>query len=243
MSYVVTFEDFTPPKREDGLNWRQVRIEESAVEVGPWTVLETQALSPLDVDSANPLTRSFTTELATLEEGWYRVTYIDLSLDESQPSEPIHNSPTAYLSYLPTVSQVAAIERARTRTSVGEGEGVFSADTRPTANQVSALIHIAAGDVTEETGLELPEAVWRNARNAILYRAAMLIELSYFPEQIDTNRSPYDRFERLYLAKMKTLVKAIEDAAEGGLPGAVDDSQLPSSGGFPTTGITMEGPM
>ena len=54
MSFVVSLADFRPSPRYDATAWTQARIEEGTASVGPWVVLETQNLSPVDADPANP---------------------------------------------------------------------------------------------------------------------------------------------------------------------------------------------
>jgi len=75
--FVRSLEDFTPPKRFDALPFTEASIQESATEDGPWTTLETFAILPIDSDPSDPAERSFTTALATLEEGWYRLLWED----------------------------------------------------------------------------------------------------------------------------------------------------------------------
>lgn len=91
MAVVVSLEDFRPSPRYDSLPWTQARIEEGTASVGPWTVLETQNLSPVDVDPANPAYRNFTTQLGTDEELWYRIVFLDASGDTGLPTFPVQN--------------------------------------------------------------------------------------------------------------------------------------------------------
>ena len=91
MAVVVSLEDYRPSPRYDGLAWTQARIEEGTASAGPWTVLETQNLSPVDSDPANPAYRSFTTQLGTDEELWYRVVFLDASGDVGLPTFPVQN--------------------------------------------------------------------------------------------------------------------------------------------------------
>ena len=195
---VVTFVEFVPPRRFDGIPWNRVRIEEAAAETGPWFPIETVALAPLDSDPASPNSRSFTTDAATQEQGWYRVVFLDETNIESQPSDPLHNVADEGSEYTPTVSQVAALLRARTKDNVGNELGEFTANTRPTANEVAKLIEAARHDVITLVGEDFDPTLWPQARNATLYRAAMFVELSYYPEQINTERSPYIQMKELY---------------------------------------------
>lgn len=91
MPVVVTLEDYRPAPRYDGLPWTDAQIQEAAASTGPWTTLETQALSPVDSDPRNPAYRSFTTALGTAEEQWYRIVFLDAAVATGQPTFPIQN--------------------------------------------------------------------------------------------------------------------------------------------------------
>jgi hypothetical protein len=64
---------FTPPKRFDVVPdpWVNVLIREAAPDSpdGPFTDLETIALSPVDTDPTQPAERQVSTDLATLPAG------------------------------------------------------------------------------------------------------------------------------------------------------------------------------
>lgn len=92
MSYVITLRGFVPPPRYDAVSWTLARIEEGPAPDGPWTVLETLALTP-DPDPSAPARRNLTTSLATIADGgWYRVTFVDALADETSPTDPVRNS-------------------------------------------------------------------------------------------------------------------------------------------------------
>jgi len=80
---IVSLTDYTPEPRFDGLPWTAARIEEASSAGGPWTGIETITLNPVDPDPSDPASRSFTTSLATLTAGWYRIVWIDAALLES----------------------------------------------------------------------------------------------------------------------------------------------------------------
>jgi hypothetical protein len=77
MTYTRSLEDFTPPKRFDNEPFTSVRMQEAEGSGGPWTTLETITIDPVDADPSAPATRSYTTGLATLEEGWLRLEWVD----------------------------------------------------------------------------------------------------------------------------------------------------------------------
>lgn len=166
MAQVITFEDFTPPPRFDGHAWTNVKIEETDdPDTGVWATIDTLTLSPADSDPASPATRSFTTELATdLPDLWYRITFIDGTGDESQPSVPIQNTASAVAPYA-TVAELARILKIRT----------------PTAQQTAAMERVliaAAGEIDSEinlsTGVELASWQLALAAQVNLDRAADL---------------------------------------------------------------------
>jgi len=91
MTQVVTIEDVRPAPRYDGLPWTDAQIQEGTASAGPWVTLETVALSPIDADPRNPIYRNFTTALATADEQWYRIVFVDASASTGLPTAPIQN--------------------------------------------------------------------------------------------------------------------------------------------------------
>jgi len=80
---IVSLTDYIPEPRYDSLPWTHARLEEASSAGGPWTAIETFTLSPVDADPTQPVSRSFTTTLATLGAGWYRIVWVDDALQES----------------------------------------------------------------------------------------------------------------------------------------------------------------
>jgi hypothetical protein len=134
-------------------------------------------------------------------------------------------------SYLPTPTDVARLLRARTKDSHGQELGDWSDDTRPTAEEVSDLIDQALGPVLARIGfLEVPDAdpdayasVIPAARHLVTLGAAMLVEKSYFPEQVASDRSAYT----LYQAEYADCLESLTGEGDGGDGGGA----LPSGGG------------
>lgn len=93
MSQVVSFTDYTPAARYDGIAWTTVIVEEAETAVGPWTTIDTITLDPVDADPTTPQARSLTTDSAsdTLDL-WYRLTFADINDDTGQPTTPVQNS-------------------------------------------------------------------------------------------------------------------------------------------------------
>lgn len=88
MTNVVTLEGYTPARRYDSTPWIAATIEESTSATGPWTLIDTITLSPVDADPRNPKTRSFTTTNAALTNGWYRVAFKDAAT-HTQYADPV----------------------------------------------------------------------------------------------------------------------------------------------------------
>ena len=117
----------------------------------------------------------------------------------------------------PNANEVARLLRARTKDLAGKEAADFTDDTRPTWSEVDDLIDTAEGDVLAQTGTLLSEIDTRAARALVTLRAAMLVELSYFPEQVRSDRSAYVEYKRLYDDGLQALLASI---AEGGGDGA-----------------------
>lgn len=130
---------------------------------------------------------------------------------------PTSNWPTG-------VEAVGAILRARTRDTNGNEVGTFSTETRPTQEQVEGLIYVAVSDLASCVGPDIEEQYWEQAAVIVSYKVAMLVELSYFPEQVATGRSPYEQLKELYTDALACLKAAVLGGGTG-LPG--DPSSLP----------------
>jgi hypothetical protein len=121
----------------------------------------------------------------------------------------------------PTVDQVGALLRARTKLPGGQEVGTFrdapDPPTRPNATQVGALIAEAVEDVTGQIGTpEAGSALETRAQRAAALYAAVLVELSYFPEQAAAGKSPMDTYLKLYNSRMKSLVTFVEQGGDDG---------------------------
>lgn len=119
----------------------------------------------------------------------------------------------------PTVAQVARWIRARTKDDQMREVGTFDDATRPTDIQVEGHIddayalvgtHLPALDTDAMTGL-LPavEAV-------VALGAACVIEKSYWPEQVLSDRSAYAQLEQEYRDALEQLANQAAAASGGG---------------------------
>lgn len=117
--------------------------------------------------------------------------------------------------WAPTVDAVGSLLFARTKDSNGAEVGTFNANTRPTDVQATNLINQAADDVADAVGqatgvTELPADLNDNAAAVAALSAAMLIEAAFYPEQIGTGNSPYDRYEKMYNDRLARLITAAQ---------------------------------
>jgi hypothetical protein len=116
----------------------------------------------------------------------------------------------------PTLLDVAALLRARTKDSAGYEGGTFNDDTRPTSAQVLTLIDQAVADVKAWLGPTPPAEIADAAKVAAALDTACLIELSYYPEQVQSNRSAYPEYKQLLDDKVSQLQAAARGLAPGG---------------------------
>jgi hypothetical protein len=103
---------------------------------------------------------------------------------------------------------------ARTVDDNGRELGTFTAATRPTDTQVTDLINQAADDVADAIGSDIPVDLYENAGNVAALGTAMLVEVSYYPEQVAAGRSPFAAYQSMYKDKLARLTYNVEH--EGG---------------------------
>jgi hypothetical protein len=156
--------------------------------------------------------------------------------------DDFEDSPDRLRTFTPTVAEVAAHLRARTKDSNGNEVGTFNADTRPTDAQVRELIPKGVRRVAAKVGSEICEGnsaerqaeLYEDARDLAAIATAMRIERSYFPEQIGTERSPYNALRDEYKESAEQLAVAVgehcpgseAEAGQSGMP--VSDFPCPS---------------
>lgn len=121
-----------------------------------------------------------------------------------------------------TVDEVAAVVPTRTKAVranedadppyvKGQEIGTFNDDTKPTGEQVELLIVQAITDVTNRVGT-VPEAKEAGGKSPAVIRAAMYVELRYFPEQINDGQSPYERLRELWLDEIEQYTDGFADS-------------------------------
>lgn len=125
--------------------------------------------------------------------------------------------------YTPGLSDVGAVLYTRTRNSAGEEVGTFNSDTEPTDTQVEALIASAVDDIEAEFGSDLPTLDVNGTtidfsdrvKKLAALAAALQVELTYFPEQVAGNKSPYTQLKQQFDERLKRLQVQYEAAIGG----------------------------
>lgn len=207
---VVTLLGYTPPPRFPPVTtpWTSVEWQEApdaAGIPGAWTVIDTQLLDPVDANPEQPARRRLTTLAGTVVQGWYRVVWLDADGNRSEPTAAVRNVPPP--AYRPSVDDVAALEHARTEAG-GVEVGTFTDETIPTVDQVEELITTAVSDVETRVGT-IPDRFADEARRLAAIQAASLIEASYFPSELDSDRSAYRQYTAMYMNGVDALAKRV----------------------------------
>lgn len=224
---IVSFTDYVPTPRYDSLPWTVMQVEESVSADGPWTLIDTVNLAPLDADPSQPQARSFTTHNAQIANGWYRISFKDAA-GTTTYADPVQNVPSAEQPWLPTVRDVGLKLLSRTTDQYGNKLGTFTSTTEPTEADVLGIIRQAALDVADDVGDDIPEGLHDDAANLVALKAAIQIEESYFSEQVNTGRSIHPQLEKNYdrdlvrLQRQATLARegqtSVTDAGPGSSP-------------------------
>ena len=147
----------------------------------------------------------------------------------------------------PTVQDVGDFLRARTQDSDDDEVGTFTDDTRPTEEEVERLIVRAGTMVYSATGsldslaCEGAEQVQAAGKHWVAFLAAMVIELSYFPEQVRSDRSAYAFYKEMWddeTTGFGSLIDAVAECKAGEIepdvPGSDASTAVPDpSWSFP----------
>lgn len=117
--------------------------------------------------------------------------------------------------FSPSVEDLGALMRTRTQEN-GTETGTFGTETRPTADEALGAIRTAADDLAISIGENIPVACFNAAKTLVKYRAAMLIELGFFAEQVREGASMYEAWKELYDEGLQGLINRIQSTeAEG----------------------------
>ena len=117
----------------------------------------------------------------------------------------------------PTVDEVAALLRARTKDNNGVEVGTFNPDTRPTDQGAGELIANAAQAVAGELAADVPIELYGSFSFCTKLYAACLVEKAYFPEQVQSSRSAYDQYWAEYLRAIEALKDRLPTGGDGSL--------------------------
>lgn len=90
------------------------------------------------------------------------------------------------VSITPTADDVAALERTRTNDKDGNDQGTFNSLTTPTDQDVDKLIEQAIYDVVSQLDEAIDPAHYDTLKRAVTLNAAILVEGSFFRDDINT---------------------------------------------------------
>lgn len=120
----------------------------------------------------------------------------------------------------PSVDDVAALLRARTKDASGRELGTFTADTRPTDAEVERLISFAVSKIAARVGWTLPDEATYEATHLAAVVTACEVELSYWPEQVRSDRSAYPMLYQFYQDNIEAFVTFVSSMSPPGSKGA-----------------------
>lgn len=98
----------------------------------------------------------------------------------------------------PTVDDVAALIRARTKDASGNEIGTFTAATRPTDAEVEQLITNGCAKIATFVGWDVPADAQIEANHLAAIVTACEVEQSYWPEQVRTDRSAFAQLWEMF---------------------------------------------
>jgi hypothetical protein len=127
----------------------------------------------------------------------------------------------AEITWACTPEEVAALLRARTKDAQMTETGMWSAETRPSLDQVNEIIALAVSEMSAAIGAAVPDACSSGAQGTVALLAAMLIELSYWPEQVRSDRSAYGEYRALYDKHLVLLQECVQAGGGGADAGGV----------------------
>lgn len=117
MAYARTFENYRPPRRYDDLPFVAADVMESATRDGSYALVEAITLDPVDADPSDPASRDFTTNDATLADGWYIVRWRDGD-GATFDADPVYFPPTTGVAFATSADVSARLGRDLTDAEV-----------------------------------------------------------------------------------------------------------------------------
>lgn len=124
--------------------------------------------------------------------------------------------------WTPETIEVAARMFARVMGETGPVHD-FEIDGRPSRAQAQEAVAEAVSLLAPQVGFDLDVEFHATARTLAILLSAMLLEPSYWPEDIDTPRSAWEQWEKLYETGLAALLVAIGEAGSGDEVGPGDD--------------------
>lgn len=119
----------------------------------------------------------------------------------------------------PTVDDVAALIRARTKDASMNEVGTFTDQTRPTNVEVEQLITNGCAKIASLVGWDVPSDAQAEASHLAAIVAACEVELSYFPEQVRTDRSAYTQLWQMFQDDRQAFVDYVSTLSPAGSVG------------------------
>ena len=134
--------------------------------------------------------------------------------DTTPPVDPI------VVVWRPTVDEVAALLRARTKDASGNEVGTFTDMTRPTDAEVEMLITNGCAKIASLVGWDIPGDAQAEATHLAAIVAACEVETSYYPEQVRTDRSAYQQLWAMFQDDRQAFIDYVAALAPIGAVGA-----------------------
>jgi hypothetical protein len=138
-----------------------------------------------------------------------------------------------------TPDDVAALLPQRTKGEFGK-DGEFTADGTPTKAQVERIIKQAASRIAGKLNVTEADDICSDgpielANEVHALRAAMMVELTYFANQLRTDQSPYEKLKEEYQEGLKDLLVDYEDQCGDSTGEGLGGEKMPK-GNFPRSG-------
>lgn len=216
---IVSLEDFTPGERFDGLPWTLARFEEAASSAGAFTALETinlatgPGVSPagLDSDPTEPASRGFTTALATLSEGYYRIVFIDAAGHEQEVGPVFSDSRVQAYTSVQAVRRVLSPDGDR---DAKLGTAAWLSD-----NEIEEAIEDAATEINGRLAPRydlpfetIPPLVETLNRDIAAYLATLTYRRGTPIPDSDPVALRYDRAQKLLTSAAKGDLQLVDEA-------------------------------
>lgn len=118
----------------------------------------------------------------------------------------------------PSVADVGAILFARTKEGLGGEAGTFTANTRPTAEQVESLAERSARVVALKLGLPHSRmgSLVEHAKQVVATRTAWQVEIAYWPSEVEAGDSTAEHLRAMFEQELEMLEEAARDNQPGG---------------------------